>query len=242
MNKVLKIVIEIVLLAVIAFLAYITVDSIMKPVNFNKEKESREAVAIERLKDIRALQVAYKSVYGQFVSTADSLIDFYKNGEIEIIKQIGSLDDSVAVAHTSDVEKAWRKRNAGKKVSELYPYLNSLYEKGDKNLVFAIATKKAVKDTLLVDQKHKERNFNVDSLAFIPYSGGERVIMNAVIKEVSGVPVPLFEAKMPYKLLLKGMDNQLRINLDAERRDQSRYEGLAVGSIEQPNNNAGNWE
>ena len=66
--------------------------------------------------------------------------------------------------------------------------------------------------------------------------------MESTIKKVSGVQVPLFEARMPYKALLKGMDNQLRINLDADCRDRSRYEGLQVGSISAPNNNAGNWE
>ena len=66
--------------------------------------------------------------------------------------------------------------------------------------------------------------------------------MDADVRMVSGVPVPLFEAKMPYKLLLKGMDNQLRINLDSDRRDQNKYEGLQVGSLVAPNNNAGNWE
>ena len=66
--------------------------------------------------------------------------------------------------------------------------------------------------------------------------------MDAVVKEVSGVKVPLFEAKMPYRSLLKGLDNQLRINLDAECRTQNRYEGLQVGSVTAPNNNAGNWE
>ena len=66
--------------------------------------------------------------------------------------------------------------------------------------------------------------------------------MEEIVKTVSGVPVPLFEAKMPYKSLLKGLDNQLRINLDAEQRDMNRYEGLQVGSITAPNNNAGNWE
>ena len=66
--------------------------------------------------------------------------------------------------------------------------------------------------------------------------------MEAVVKTVSGVPVPLFEARMPYKLLLKGLDNQLRINLDADQRAKNRYEGLQVGSVTAPNNNAGNWE
>ena len=66
--------------------------------------------------------------------------------------------------------------------------------------------------------------------------------MEAIIKTVSGVQVPLFEARMPYRALCKGLDNQLRINLDAERKDQNKYEGLQVGSISVPNNNAGNWE
>lgn len=66
--------------------------------------------------------------------------------------------------------------------------------------------------------------------------------MDAIVKKVSGVDVPLFEAKLPYKALLNGLDNQLRINLDADRREQGRYEGLQVGSISAPNNNAGNWE
>ena len=95
-----------------------------------------------------------------------------------------------------------------------------------------------MKDTLF----NGRDNFIVDSLKYIPFSGGQEVLMEAVVKTVSGVPVPLFEAKMPYRALLKGMDNQLRINLDAEKRDQNRYEGLQVGSVTAPNNNAGNWE
>ena len=71
---------------------------------------------------------------------------------------------------------------------------------------------------------------------------GEKVIIDAIVKTVSGVQVPLFEAKIPYKALLKGLDNQLRINLDAQMKDMNRYEGLQVGSVTAPNNNAGNWE
>ena len=112
-----------------------------------------------------------------------------------------------------------------------------LYKQGER-LVFSISNKVAVKDTLF----HSRANFNVDSLKYIPFSHGDTVQMQAVVKEVSGVKVPLFEAKMPYKSLLKGLDNQLRINLDADRQAMNRYEGLQVGSISAPNNNAGNWE
>ena len=79
-------------------------------------------------------------------------------------------------------------------------------------------------------------------MKYIPFSGKDTVQMESTVKMVSGVPVPLFEARVPWKSLLKGMNNQLRINLDAESRDLNRYEGLQVGSISAPNNNAGNWE
>ena len=149
---------------------------------------------------------------------------------MSIIMQVGSTDDSLAMAHTEKIRRANRKIT-GEKLLEMY-------QKGDKNLVFSVETKIPVKDTLF---KNRE-DFCIDSLAYIPFSGGERVQMEAITKMVSGVPVPLFEARMPYKLLLKGLDNQLRINLDAERRDQNKYEGLQVGSVTAPNNNAGNWE
>ena len=177
-----------------------------------------------------SVQVAYKGVHNKFVSTVDSLKDFYNNGEMSIIMQVGSNDDSVAVAHTEAIKKANRKITPAE--------LLKLYEAGDKNLVFSVETKVPVRDTLF----NGREDFCIDSLKYIPFSGKQPVEMEAIVKQVSGVPVPLFEAKMPYRKLLKGLDNQLRINLDAERRNQNKYEGLQVGSISAPNNNAGNWE
>ena len=230
MNGIAKKILSVVLFLVCVGLVYLIYQGIMEPVNFNKEKARREAVAIQRLKDIRDLQVAYKSVTGRFVSTVDSLCDFYKKGEMKVVMQVGSKDDSLAMAHTEAVKKANRKITP----ADLY----KMYLAGDKNLVFAVANKIPVRDTLF----NGRDDFNIDSLKYIPFSGKAPVQMEAVTKQVSGVQVPLFEAKMPYRLLLKGLDNQLRINLDAERRDQNRYEGLQVGSISAPNNNAGNWE
>ena len=230
MSKTVKILLEVLLALVAVGLVFLIYRSIMEPVNFNKEKAARQAVAVQRLKDIRTLQVAYKSVNNKFCSTVDSLKDFYNNGQMEVVMQVGSRDDSLAVAHTDAVKKANRKITD----AELY----QMYLNGDKNLVFSVINKIPVKDTLF----NGRDDFNIDSLKYIPFSGKEPVQMEAITKLVSGVQVPLFEAKMPYKLLLKGMDNQLRINLDAERRDQNRYEGLQVGSVTAPNNNAGNWE
>ena len=219
--------------ACIVGLTYFLVKSIMEPVEFNKYKAYRSEIAVQRLKDIRDLQVAYKNVNACYASTMDSLILFYNEGKMKIALQVGSKDDSLAMAHTEQLKKKFR----GLKPEQLNQKLHELYLAGEQNLVFQVTSEIPVRDTLFNDRP----NFVVDSIAFIPFSG-DSVIMESTVKKVSGVNVPLFEASMPYKSLLKGLDNQLRINLDAEQEDKGRYKGLQVGSITAPNNNAGNWE
>lgn len=229
MNSILKKVLTYLILpACIAGLTYALVSSVMEPVQFEKHKEYRKGIAVQRLKDVRDLQVAYKNVNGKYTADIDSLITFYNEGKMKVVMQIGSQDDSVAVANT----KALKARKPRIKPEEML----KLYNEG-KSLVFKIENEVPVKDTLF---SHRE-NFVVDSLAFIPFSG-DSIIMASTVKRVSGVNVPLFEASMPWKSLLKGLNNQLRVNLDAQCEDQGKYKGLQVGSISAPNNNAGNWE
>ncbi len=199
-----KILVFVVLPIIIVVLGVLIYRSIQEPVIFEKQRRVRESVCIDRLKDIRTLQVAFKSKYNKFTADMDSLINFYKNEEITIIRQIGSFDDSAAVA---------------------------------EKRVFRDSIRIAVRDTLL-----KRPGFVVDSLRYIPFSGGKPMIMQAVVARVSGVDVPLFEAAAPFDYLLKGLDRQLIVNLNADRELMGRYPGLKVGSIDAPNNNAGNWE
>lgn len=218
----------------IVALAFLLYRSISEPVKFNKERDQRLNVGIERLKDIRTLQVTFKDTYGHYAPAMDSLIDFYNNGKITIMQQIGSEDDSVAVLHTEAVKKTFRNLKGEQMMQKLY----ELYQKGDNNLIIRIPQLTAVKDTLFRNRP----DFQVNELRYIPFSEGDTVIMKSIIKQVSGVDVPLFEAQMPYWLILKGMDRQQIVNLVAEREDTGRYPGLMVGSIENANNNAGNWE
>ena len=215
-------------------LAFLLYRSINEPVKFNKERDRRLNVGIERLKDIRTLQVTFKDTYGHYAPVMDSLIDFYNNGKITIMRQIGSEDDSVAVMHTEAVKKTLRNLKGDKLMAALY----DLYEKGDNNLIIRIPQLTDVKDTLF----RSRPDFKVNELRYIPFSEGDTVIMKSIVKQVSGVDVPLFEAQMPYWSILKGMDHQQIVNLVAEREDTGRYPGLMVGSIENANNNAGNWE
>ncbi len=219
---------------VILGLAYLLFRSINEPVKFQNELKQRSNVAIEQLKDIRTLQVTYKDTYGHYAPVMDSLVEFYNKGKITIMRQIGSEDDSTAVLHTEAVKKSLKNLKGEQLQAKLY----ELYEKGDNKLIIRIPQLTDVRDTLF----HNRPGFDVNKLRYIPFSDGDTVIMKSIVKQVSGVDVPLFEAKMPYWQLLKGMDRQQIVNLVSEREDTDRYPGLMVGSVDNANNNAGNWE
>ncbi|MBQ9184621.1 MAG: hypothetical protein IJ151_01960 [Bacteroidales bacterium] len=238
MNETLKKVLQYCILPVaIVALAWAWWSGVQKPVKFDKEKDARSAVAIQRLKDIRDLQVAYKSANGKFASTLDSLILFYNTGKLDVILQVGSKDDSLAYVKTEAIKKDLKSKNRKITDAEIQQSLYERYLKGER-VIATVKTQVEVKDTLF----HKRQNFVVDSIKYIPFSGGTEVEMESDIRKVSGVDVPLFEARMPYKELLKGMDRQRIINLNDQREKSNQYVGLMVGSVNDPNNNAGNWE
>ena len=89
---------QILLLAAVVGLSYWLYTIIMTPVEFDKVKTVRETAIIERLKDIRKAQQAFKSANGRYVNSFDSLINFIENDSLIFTISYGSADDSVAVA------------------------------------------------------------------------------------------------------------------------------------------------
>jgi hypothetical protein len=196
----------------IIVLVYILVSGIAEPVRFEQARKFRYEKIVERLKDIRDVEVAYKSRYGKFTGSFDTLIDFYDKGDIKILKQYGSLDDSLAVA---------------------------------QKLIKRDTVTVPVRESVKLRSIH---GIFADSLRYVPVVGGE-FELQAVIKKVSGIKVPLFEARVSNDVILAGLNRQLVVNINHEIEEVNknlsnvqRYSGLKVGSIDQPNNNAGNWE
>ena len=236
--KIIKAVITVLLLpAAIVALVYMNFESIAEPVRFDESKASREAVAIQKLKDIRTLQEAHKNVKGYYASAMDSLKLFYNEGSMKVVLQIGSMDDSLAVANTNVLQKQLKAKGVKDKDMQVKLYEAYLADKTMK-IVCSVESLIPVRDTLF----NERAEFNIDSLAFIPFSNGDSIALKADVREVSGVKVPLFEARVPYASLLRGLDEQLVVNVIAEKEDLELYPGLKVGDIEKPNNNAGNWE
>lgn len=82
-----KPVIVIALWALIILLGYLTFDSVYGEIKFNQLKVKRYAAAIEKLKDIRDSELAYREVNGKFTKSYDTLIKFIENGQFTIIER-----------------------------------------------------------------------------------------------------------------------------------------------------------
>ncbi len=88
-----KILLTVVILALIGWLFKIIYD----PIKFEDERDKRYAEVIERLKDIRTAQNAYKMVYNTYTGSFDTLLHFVKNDNFAVVKRIGNVDDTTAV-------------------------------------------------------------------------------------------------------------------------------------------------
>lgn len=208
-----KTAIQIILTVAILALGYLCVESIQKPVRFKKAAEVRKDKVIERLEGIREAQRAYKSLYGKFTSSFDTLVNFINTDSLRLVKMEGRLTDSM-------LEEG---------MTELKALKLGIIK---RDTIFV-----SVKDSLF------NKNFIADSLRYVPFTNKEQFEMNATeINTASGVEVPIFEAKVHNNTYLKGLDKQQIINRNDEDLAYERYPGLKVGSLTEANNSAGNWE
>jgi len=203
-----KTAIHVILWVSIVVLGYLLFESIMNPIRFNEEVEKRYETSIERLKEIRKLQLAYKSRKNEFAGSFDKLINFAKTDSFAIVKAIGEVPDTLTEEQ-------------------------------------ALKLKLITRDTLFISIKDSlfNENYNIDSLAFIPYTKGSRFQIGAGELETgSKVKVRVFEVSVLNDTLLFDLDRQLVVNFNETRSILVGFPGLKVGSLTEANNNAGNWE
>ena len=85
MNK--KRALELFLWILSIFFASQIYSSINGPIKFNKVKNERYAIVINRLKDIRIAQIAHKDVKGYYANNFDDLVSFVDNGLFTLIEE-----------------------------------------------------------------------------------------------------------------------------------------------------------
>ena len=97
-----KRIIQIVLLIVIVFLGYRVWETIQTPVRFLKEKDHRQALVVQKLKDIRSVQQMYRTSNDSFAPNLDLLVHFLKTAEIPVVNVIYDPTDTLLVKTISD--------------------------------------------------------------------------------------------------------------------------------------------
>jgi hypothetical protein len=207
-------VIQILLVVATVVITYFIYQSIQTPIEFEKAKDARYAATIEKLKDIRKAEEAYKNAYGKYTGSWDTLVHFIQYDSVRNVRAIGELTDSMIEAKITE-----------KKAIQM-------------GLIIRDTVKVSVIDAIFGG------NYDAQSLRYIPAPGEptEFHLAQTSITTGSGIVVPVFEAKAHNNVILRGLNDQLRINLNDQRRTNDKYPGLRVGSLVEANNNAGNWE
>ena len=227
-----KTVINIVLAACPAALVYVCYGSIMGPINFDNTKKARESEIIARLIDIRKAQVEYRNTHqGVYTASFDTLIDFVKTAKLPFVKKEGALTDAQLESGMTE-KKAMALINKAKKTGNWKEVEKEGLMDFKRDTMWV-----AVLDTIF------PKGFNADSLRYVPFGNGAEFEMYSRQDTTKvGAPLNLFQAQTPYDVYMSDMDKQQLINLKDLQNKLGKYCGLKVGDIEQPNNNAGNWE
>lgn len=221
---------NILLVVAIVVLGYLCVMSIMTPIRFQEQREAREKVVISKLIDIRKVQVEFKNQHGHYTTSIDSLVDFVHNGKVPQVFKKGVLNDE-QLANGLTEEKALRIVKSGNQKEIIANGLQDF--RRDTSYV-------SVFEHLFADRRIEE----MDTLGLIPFSNGQQFELQAVMHNnaTTGVSVPLFQARASFDSYLHDLSHQELVNLKDKTEKLMKYCGLQVGSVEEPNNNAGNWE
>jgi len=208
-------VIQILFVLIIIVLGYLIVESIMEPIRFNQEVETREEATIDRLIDIRNAQKAYKDVYKKYTASFDTLIAFIDTGNFTVVKADGVIPEDWL--DEMGFEKAREKALEEGVISRenMYvPVLDSLFNP----------------------------DFATDSLRYVPFTVGVTFAMDAgELLTSSNLTVQVVEASCQYDDLLNEMDRQLVTNYKDQRMKIVGFEGMKFGSMEE-GTLTGNWE
>lgn len=207
-----KVTLKILLAVAVVLLAYMCYRSVMGPIEFDKTREQRENLIKARLIDIRKAQIEYKNIHKVHAANFDELSKFLKDEKLPFLIKEGVLTDE-------QLEKGMTEKEAVKK---------GLIR---RDTVWVTAV-----DTLF------GKGYNVDDLRNVPGANVQFTMDTATLTSGSGYTVKVFQCGVLYDDYLGDLNKQEVYNLKDKASKMGKYAGLRVGSVEEINNNAGNWE
>lgn len=232
-----KSLLNILLVCAACLLAYMCYESIQIPIQFNNEVANREAVIIQRLKDIRTLQENHRDKYQTYCSSWAELINFAKNDSVPIVVKVGTLTDA-QLADGLNEQKAWMyltNPTKFKKEIEKFNLSKATFSR-DTMYVNVLANDSAISS---------RKDFDINTIHIVPFTENGTDTFSLEVGSVttaSGYEMALFQANVEYSKYLWDLNEQELANKIDDKKQQDKFPGLQVGDATQANNNAGNWE
>ena len=204
----------------------------------------------EKIRNMKSTILDYKEIVNSYVKVEvwrvkeNSTVTYSVGGLI--LSNSGAVTANYWLSEIYDNEIAEAHRNADNHIHDLSMLEEKIQEKG---MTEAEAVKKGLirRDTMWVLAKDTllGKNYDVAAMRYVPAVPGEKITFKmdtATLKSGSGYEIKVFACEVPYKEYLRDMDAQLTYNLIDKAEKQGKFPGLRVGSLEEINNNAGNWE
>lgn len=191
--------------------------SIMKPVKFDNEFTKRRDACAEKLKAIRTLEDAYKTTYGCYTGSFDTLFSRLMNEDsMKVVNKNINYDKIPEDVDINEMTEADAIK-AGY-VTRVTEYVNPI-------------------EVLRSNAKYK---FNytdeeINKLRYIPYpvNSKKEFSLQAGFIEKSGYQMPVFECLVNMEDLLADLNHQLVINKISELKQNHRFPGWKVGDMTQ---------
>ena len=251
-----KIIITTLLGVAVIFMAYICINSVVTPIKFEEARVQREAKVINNLVSLRTAEAQFRLDKGYFTADLDSLVDYLKTAPKKEVFKVGSLTEKQLENGMTETKAAKILERARLKAQRKMKYqgadsLTLLYNyiwENDRE-VKAEGLQGFRRDTILTNMiqslyKGQYTEETIGEIVYIPYTDNVKfeVETNNGYTTSQGIKVPIFEIRAHYNTYLHDLNNQERVNLIDKEEKLEHYPGLKVGSVEAPNDNAGNWE
>ena len=204
--------ITLILIPINIILAFFVYDSITSEVEFNKQAKERIAENVQKLKDLRTLQIAYKKENDVFADNFNSLLDFLENDSTTIIKSVGETPDSII---------------NGKQITDAKALEMGLISRD----TLYVSAKESIFDENYIKSRDNKYPFDINTLSIIPFTE-QKYNIDANVIEKGKVNVQVFEISADFKHVFNG--------LDAENKKYDLNSLLKVGSMTEASLN-GNW-
>ncbi|AFU69615.1 hypothetical protein P700755_002912 [Psychroflexus torquis ATCC 700755] len=206
-----KIVIRIVLWVVIGVLGYFTYQAVYGPVEFNKIRDRRYIDVVERMKDIRDLQLAHRDIEGNYGDNFDDLLKFVDTAQFVITQR----------RDTTFLDEEYR---------EIYGV-----DKYKEDVVIDTLSFASVKDSIFGSSDRYK------NIMYIPHTDNIKFEMSAGYIVENENKIPVFEVKASKDVILADQDIDLVVQeKQIKSVDGVDGAFIQVGSMKQVNTN-GNW-